>query len=217
MSEATSTSPTASTETAPATTALTAEVTQQPGTTTEAATTAPATEVAATKAEGKTEEAKAPEGAPEKYEDFTLPEGMKPIPAVMEKFQDLAKERNLSQAEAQKFADIAAEMQQAAATSQSEAIKALNNGWIEANKTDKEFGGEKLQENLAVAQKAIKAFASPELIKLLNETGFGNNPELIRAFYRAGKQMSEDTFVPAGGAAPQKSATEMFYPTMQTH
>lgn len=213
--EATSTSPTASTETA--STALTAE-----GTT--AATEAKATEAkpaeTATTAEGKSEATeKVVEGAPEEYADFTLPEGVKSDPEVMTKFKALAKERNLSQTDAQKFADLSAELQTKHATAQSEALKALNTGWIEANKTDKEFGGDKLQENLAIAQKAIKAFASPELISLLNQTGFGNNPELIRAFYRAGKAMSEDTFVPAGGAAPAgKSAAEVLYPTMhQTH
>ena len=70
--------------------------------------------------------------------------------------------------------------------------------WSESSRTDKEFGGDKLNENLAVAQKAMNAFGTPELRAVLNKTGLGNHPELIRAFVRAGKAISEDTFVPGG-------------------
>lgn len=202
------------------TTALTAPAvtTTQTGdpTTTEAKAAEAKPDEAAAKAEGKPEGEKAPEGAPEKYEDFKLPEGMKIIPEVMEKFQALAKERNLSQTDAQKLADIAVEMQQASVANQTEAIKTMRAGWVDAAKTDKEIGGDKQAETLSIAKKAIDAFATPELKKLLNQTGFGDHPELIRAFYRAGKAMSEDVLVASGGATPTKTAHEILYPTM-TH
>jgi hypothetical protein len=37
---------------------------------------------------------------------------------------------------------------------------------------------------------------------LLNETGLGNHPEMIRAFARIGERVSEDGFALAGTASP---------------
>ena len=138
-----------------------------------------------------------PEGAPEKYE-FKAPEGQAFDGTVLGAYSEIAKELNLSQEAAQKVLDKVAPVIQAR---QAEQIEAVRTAWGESAKTDKEFGGDKLTENLAVAKKALDTFGSPELKKLLNESGLGNNPEVIRAFYRAGKAISEDKFV-VGKAAP---------------
>lgn len=133
-----------------------------------------------------------PEGAPEKYE-FKAPEGKEYDASVLESFSAAAKDANLSQDAAQKLLE---EMAPALAERQQAQVKAVQEGWLEASKTDKEFGGEKLQENLAVAKKAMDAYASPELKTLLQTTGLGNNPEVIRLFVKVGKSISEDGFVP---------------------
>ena len=45
---------------------------------------------------------------------------------------------------------------------------------------------------LDVARSVISKFGSPELIKAMNETGLGNNPELIKTFARIGDLIVED-------------------------
>lgn len=145
---------------------------------------------------GKTDEKT---GAPEKYE-FEAPEGQAFDDQVIEAYSEVAKELNLSNDDAQKLLDKVAPVM---AARQQEKIKAVVDGWSESAKTDKEFGGEKLNENLSTAKKALDAFGTPELKALLNESGLGNNPEVIRFMYRAGKQISEDTFI--GGKAPSGS------------
>jgi len=92
-------------------------------------------------------------------------------------------------------------------------------GWLEASKADTEFGGDKIAENLAVARKALDKFGTPALRTMLDESGLGNHPEIIRAFYRAGKAISEDSFVPAtGGGSPKggKDYASSLYPNQQT-
>jgi hypothetical protein len=76
--------------------------------------------------------------------------------------------------------------------------------WANEAKADKELGGEKFDENLAVAKGALKAFGTPELTQLLNESGLGNHPEVLRMFYRAGKAISEDSVLlgTSGNNAP---------------
>jgi hypothetical protein len=155
-------------------------------------------------AEGaKPAETAKPEGAPETY-DFKAPEGKEYDSAVLTSFSDAAKAANLTQDAAQKLLES---MAPTLATRQQEQVKAIQTGWADASKTDKEFGGEKLQENLAVAQKALAAYSTPEFRKLLDNTGLGNHPEVIRAFVKIGKGMNEDGFVAGRGGAPTATTT----------
>lgn len=143
-------------------------------------------------ADGNTETtSEAAQAAPEKYE-FKAPEGREYDPKVIEAYSEVAKELNLPQEAAQKMIDKIAPLMEAR---QVEQIQSVKNEWAEASKADQEFGGDKLNENLAVAKKALDKFGSPELRALLNDSGLGNNPEVIRFMYRAGRAISEDTFV----------------------
>lgn len=161
-----------------------------------AGTAAPASANAAAGAQ----DSKATESAvPETY-DLKMPEGVELDQAAAAEFTAIAKELKLDQAAAQKLADVGAKMAQR----QVEAHAKLVESWAEQVKTDKEIGGDKLAENLGVARKALETFGTPELRDVLNATGLGNHPEVIRAFYKVGKAISEDRFVggaPKGGTA----------------
>jgi hypothetical protein len=170
------------------------------------ATTTEATPASTTEAAEPTESAEAkpqvkPEGAPEAYA-FVAPEGKAYDPNILTAFEASAKEANLTQEAAQKLLDT---MSPKIAERQQEQVLAINKEWLETSKADKEYGGDALDVNLGIAKKALDKFGTPELAKLLGTTGLGNHPEIIRAFYRAGKAISEDTFV--GGAAPAGKTT----------
>lgn len=137
--------------------------------------------------------------APESY-DLKMPDGVELDQDAVAEFTAIAKELKLDQAAAQKLADVGAKMVQR----QVEAHAKLVESWVEQVKTDKEIGGDRLAENLGVARKALETFGTPELRDVLNATGLGNHPEVIRAFYKVGKAISEDRFVsgaPKGGTA----------------
>lgn len=138
-----------------------------------------------------------PEGAPEAYE-FVPPEGHVLDDGVIGKFSEVAKELNLSQTNAQKVLDV---MAPAIAERQQAALQAMTAEWADSARADKEFGGDKLDENLAIAKTALEKFATPEFRTLLNDTGLGNHPEVLRVFVRAGKAISPDTVV-TGKQAP---------------
>lgn len=148
---------------------------------------------------------------PEKYE-FTLPEGQTVDAAAVEAFSEFAKDAGLTQEAAQSLMDKLAPAMQARQTQAVETAKAT---WAGEAQADKEFGGDAFNENLSVAKKAIDAFGTPALRTLLNESGLGNHPEIIRAFYRAGKTISEDRFVPSGSgvkSAGAKDPAKSLYP-----
>lgn len=139
----------------------------------------------------ETTEVKAPEGAPEKYEIKPL-EGSVLDADAMESYETVMRELDMPQEKAQalfdKIGPIVKERQMAQ-------LEAAQTQWANDSKADKEFGGDKLDENLGVAKKALDKFGTPELTELINVSGLGNHPELIRFFYRAGKALSEDNFV----------------------
>ena len=73
--------------------------------------------------------------------------------------------------------------------------------WEEASRNDPAFGGEKLQENLAIANRALEAYdPQGEIRAMLAETGYGNHPALVRFFLAIGRDLSPDRMVGAGGA-----------------
>jgi hypothetical protein len=143
----------------------------------------------------------------EAYE-LTAPEGRTIDPEVLGSFSEVARELNLSKDAAQTVLDrLVPKM----AERQAAQLDSFRSQWTEASKTDKEFGGDRLPENLTVARKALESFGSPELRSLLNESGLGNHPEIIRFMVRAGRAISEDRFVGnSEGAAPGRGAPKDF-------
>lgn len=149
---------------------------------------------------------------PEAY-TFTMPEGVELDGEAAAEFSALAKELKLPAAEAQRVADIAIKMAQKQAEQTAKVVK----DWAEQSKADKEFGGDNLDVNLAIAKKAIDAFGSAELKTLLNTSGMGNHPEFIRFAFKAGKAISEDTFVKGGNPATSNAGVPLekrLYPNM---
>lgn len=159
----------------------------------------------------KTEDEEKPAGAPEAYEDFVAAEGIQLDAELLEDFKGLAKELNLPQDKAQQVVDLGSKMAEKFAAQQQAVVMEARETWANEAKTDKEFGGDTLPANLAVAKKAMDAFGTPELKTLLNESGLGNHPEVIRVFYRAGKAISEDGFITGGNGNGPKDPARSFY------
>jgi len=159
------------------------------------------------------------QGAPESYEDFTAEDGVTPDPANVESFKAMAKEMNLSQAQAQQLYDMGVSLTKQVADAQQQAHAAALTEWAQAAKTDKEFGGDKFDANLGVAKAALDKLGTPELQSLLNESGLGNHPEVIRLLYKAGRALGDDNFVPGGrtgpaaGSTPDQRLASALYPT----
>ena len=147
-----------------------------------------------TTVESKTGESETPEGAPENYEfNAKVADAPQELdPEVLTAFGDVAKELNLPQEAAQKVLDKVAPVIQARQAKVLEDVKA---GWVSDSQADEEFGGENLNDNLEIAKSALDTFGNQALKSLLVETGFGNHPEIIRFMYRAGKAISEDSYV----------------------
>jgi hypothetical protein len=188
------------TETQDASTATTdAGVTQTTDQTTANAETTQATQ---------TGESKDTTAAPAEIEyKFEMPEGVELDQEDLAKFTDVAKELKLPADAAKKLVDLAAAREVARANAFAKQVS----DWGDQVKADPELGK---AENLATAKKAIDTFGTPELRDLLNSTGMGNHPEVIRLALKIGKAISEDKFVAgrSGGNPPPRDHASILYP-----
>ena len=144
--------------------------------------------------ETKTEETTV-EGAPEKYEDFTLPEGVAVNEELMGEFTTLAKELNLPQEGAQKFIDLVPKYAEAI---QAETAKAWNDArekWVADLRSDANFGGDNFDKTIERAQRVLRSYGSETLTKFLGESGYGDNSDLIRMLAKIDIALGEDHFV----------------------
>ena len=57
------------------------------------------------------------------------------------------------------------------------------------NELKKEYGNS-FDEKVGLARRAVRAFGSDTLVDLLNESGLGNHPEMVRAFAKVGAELS---------------------------
>lgn len=164
------------------------------------------------------------EGAPEKYDDFTLPENMEVNPEVLGKFSEMAKGANMPQAKAQEFVALGAELVTEAVenyhASITDAYAKKVEGWHDTRIKDPEIGGteEAQKQVLASASKTVRALGGDALIKALDETGAGNHPEIIRAFYKIKDFVGEDGKLIVGnlGGSGEVSAAKALYPNLPT-
>ena len=180
----------------------------------------PETTEAVTEAtESKASDAVEPEGkeeaevasAPESYEVFDLPDDFDMNEDTLGEYHTFAKENNLTQEQAQRGVDMVAQMKQAEMNQWVEQQKS----WVDTAKQDAEYGGEKFEENIAVAVKARDSFGTSEFNEMLDSSGLGNHPEMIRFLNRVGKAISEDSVVVGGNSTSALSREAVLYPSMQ--
>lgn len=144
--------------------------------------------------------------------ELKLPDGALLNSQQFEDIKTFAKEKNISTEVAQ---EILNKQNNAVKSYQdyvaSEHEKTVSQ-WAEQAKTDSEYGGQNFTKNVELARRALEKFATPQFIKELDSTGYGNHPEIIRIFTRMGKMLAEDKIVnPSAAAVGTKNLEDIFY------
>ena len=154
----------------------------------------------------KTDDSSTAPQAPDTEYEFKVPDGVEFDQASLDEFKTVLKDKTLTEPQrAQKIVDLAAKREQARV----DAYAAQVSKWADEVKADKELG---TGENLATARKAID-LGPPELKDLLNSTGMGNHPAVVRWALAVGRALSEDRFVAGrtGGNAQPRDAASILY------
>lgn len=159
-------------------------------------------------AQTETKDEKAPEGAPEKYE-FKAPEGMVLDEAAVTAFEPWARKHNLTQEAAQELVDLYAAQVGTSVKQFQDAVAKQREDWMTFTKADPELGGHKLAETRLAVQRGMERYKKDnaaghkELSELMDSTGIGNSPAVIRLMAWVGKAMAEDTIVTSTGTTPE--------------
>ena len=195
--------PEETTQTPEATQTVTTETTQTPAADAQTQTTDPAPAVTEQTLlnQGEQQAAEAAAQVPESYEAFTDAQGNPVSNDDFKGFTDAAKSVGLSQENAQKMFTA---MYGEADNYVRRRTQEFAAQWAEQSKADPEFGGANFNQNMGQIAAAYRQFATPELKQLLDASGLGNHPEVMRLFYRVGKALSQDTGVRAQGAPEQQ-------------
>lgn len=153
------------------------------------------------KPEGETKpEVKA--GAPEKYEDFKVPEGIKLEGETLTAAQGLFKGLGLTQEAAQSLVDFHTAQLSAAAEAPTRAYNEMRDGWKSAAQADPDIGPKRaaIQENVG---RAFDTIGDPKLVQdfkdAMNYTGIGDHPAFIKVLNKWATQVTEGRNVRAGG------------------
>ena len=174
------------------------------------------TEEEAAKTADESKEAEAPKGAPEKYEDFKVPEGVEEADGLLDDFKTTAKELNLPQESAQKLVDTYFKVNMTAMKATTDAMETQSAEWMQMVKSDPDMGGEHFNEtlkNISLVKQNIPQF--DQVTKLLGDWGGGNHPAIVSAFNAVGKLFAEDKFISAqNSSGVQRTPEQILYPDL---
>ena len=144
-------------------------------------------------------------GMPTSPDKYKLPEDLQG--EKLEFYQKTAHEAGLTQEQAKKVVDKYIEMERSMQSKAEEAAALQAKNYV--NELKQEFG-DAFDNRVQVAKRAVDAFGGQELKDLLNETGLGNNPKIVKMFAKIGQNLLEDQVIEGDyekvfGVSPQEA------------
>lgn len=137
----------------------------------------------------------------------------------------LLKEAGVTQGNLAKLAPAVIKVQEQLYASLNDDHAAMKADWEKTARADKDIGGNKMDETLALAARALDSFGAKsvkdkdgnetnEFRALLNDTGLGNHPVLLKMFREIGKLVGEDGDLirPDVSPAGKQDRLEILYP-----
>lgn len=182
------------------------------------------------KVEAKTETKSEPGKVPEKYADFTVPEGFTLNKEAVEAALPVFKELGLTQEQAQKLVDIQTAREATLSKSNQGDYASMRKDWRDEVLADNTLsaGGKVKPEVLQTIGRAIDGLGDAKLAgefrQVMDTTGVGDNPAFVRTIFKLSQQVTEGRPVQGKGpssegqkapdAKPASIATAM-YPNLK--
>src|SRR5215831_2110823 len=143
---------------------------------------------------------KSPEtGAPDKYEDFKVPEGFTLDGEVASEASALFKKANISQAHAQELVDFYVKNAKQAFEQPFNAYMEKRQEWRDQINADTTIGGSKLNGVKVSIGRLIDSFGDAKVAEAFRDamdfTGAGDNPAVVRGLFELSKRLTEGTAV----------------------
>lgn len=151
---------------------------------------------------------------PDKYE-LKLPDNALLKPDAIERTAATAKALGLSQESAQKALEFAHGEVKAHMDGLVKDHGTRTEQWTKDSRADKEIAGEKgelFDANVVQARQTFTQWFGEDVAKLMDSTGFGNHPGVIKGFLKIAKAMAEDksTPPPNNGAGAEQNPKQLY-------
>ncbi|MBQ9405240.1 MAG: hypothetical protein IJU37_00705 [Desulfovibrio sp.] len=162
-------------------------------------------------APGQTPPAPPATPAPEPYE-LTAPDGYPMSAGNVQKLNAMCKKAKLTKEQG----EAVLKYLHGNYTAWQEGQAAQLKSWEQQARTDKEFGGTNFDANVADARKALSTFDTDGSIRaMLEDTGYGSHPAVLKIFARVGKALGEDKLTGQGGnGTEEKPLEDRLWPNM---
>lgn len=169
------------------------------------------------------EEAASILGAPEAY-DIKLPAEFTEAGGVFDKeafdlVEPILREMNLSNEAAEKLmgsyaTQVIPLIQKRAADAMDASSAAMRTAWEKQSKDDPDIGGAKFEETKALTKQTLVRFGLEKdgpFLKLLDESGLGNHPDMLRVMSNIGRMTGEAQVDVGGGKGEPARLADRVY------
>lgn len=174
----------------------------------------PSTEGVETEGQGSEGNEGAPEApAPITLEDLSLPEGVELAEEEAGEFLSLLNEGPEDPKErAQAFLDLHLSLLSKAADAYAGQWETTQADWQRQVRELPEIGGDRLEQTLGQIAKVLDRYGDQEVREILNVTGAGNHPAVVRFMHKIAKDLNESPPVRGGSAEgqPRDRASRMY-------
>jgi hypothetical protein len=130
-------------------------------------------------------------GKPASKDEYVLPEDPA-IDGIKDWYKDVALKANLTNEQAKIVIEDYVALERSCNEERIKAIEIQQKDVIEELKKD--FGSA-FEQRIEIAKQAVKQFGGDDIVNILNETGLGNNPKVIKMFAEIGKSLQEDKII----------------------
>ena len=134
-------------------------------------------------------------GRPESHEEYNIGDY---DPETTADFRQLAHEIGLNNDQASVLFDTYVN---AIAGQQEQEQEAFDQFEVENTQALQQEWGGNFDKNVELARRAFMNFATPEAVEIMEQTGLGNHPEILKVFSRVGELLQEDSVLP-GSSTP---------------
>lgn len=141
-------------------------------------------------------------------------EGMGLDATLLDELTALTKAKGLPQEAVQELINFDARRTAAIREAAQQQVLEMAKAWEQQTRSDAEIGGDKLTATLADAAKARDMFAPEGFKELMDQTGLGNHPAMIKLLARIGKAVSEDKVLTGKEPQDRVSVASKLYPSM---
>lgn len=173
-------------------------------------------------------------GAPEKYADFKVPDGVTLDAKTLEAATPIFKDLGLTQDQAQKLIDFQTAQMKELAAAPKAVFEQVNAEWSAKTLADPEISGAVSGGKTGIdavkydISRALDSISDPKLKSefrdVMNVTGAGNHPAFVKTFWKLSQRIAEGSHVPgsnpspagqrAPGSSDRPTAAQAMYPKL---